>query len=736
MNILITKRPILQLGPQFSPQNFIFYTIPLSHKNLNFIPFSSEKCSCNPKTLTFCSNTAFSESSSISYGGWDHPHFNGKFDQSSEYKSFLISLGIGDKKFLFVYLLGFVCALAISRIKVSSLIGFPACAVVFGVGFSMGFFNGGNMSLNGAKKRPKDDNFKDFVDKLGNLVDLLSGVDVKIVNLKNGIKKGIECNQISLEDLKGFLKTLESIYLGSLNAKSIAEDCMGSVLVENQDLDRNLNQNSSRRKKEVGENGFSFLGLLGNFFRGKETSSKAVKMKDSSKRESDNVEVNNQVQDNILAPLAQERTSKSLSNRNVENDDKGLLGNTSDNEALNRGKAENLSSRARRMNTVTENENVEFEEMDGAVKAVLKSNKYTYEKRRLEYMSNREASRKTGHAREGERWASHDGLIDSMDFRVSLKHRKTETSYGQEQNTYNLQEQFEDFDSIENAEKEAYGSFVRGENVIPDTENCWTNDKSTMASDDMEFSRCLAEANILLKEAKECFVLKGDDEVAENFLRKSAGLLSKAINIRPMSLLAVGQLGNTFLLHGELKLRLSRGLRAQLGTVKPLSVDKWETTDNLVSRKDKIASVLVNVCEECEELLVNAGRKYSLALSIDGNDMRAMYNWGLALFFRAQLIADIGPAAARDADKIFLAAIDKFDAMMSKSNVHAPDALYRWGATLQQRSRLRPRNSKEKVKLLQQARRLYEDALDFDSENMQVQKALSSCVSELKYWYD
>lgn len=60
-------------------------------------------------------------------------------------------------------------------------------------------------------------------------------------------------------------------------------------------------------------------------------------------------------------------------------------------------------------------------------------------------------------------------------------------------------------------------------------------------------------------------------------------------------------------------------------------------------------------------------------------------------------------------------------------------ALFRWGMTLQQRSRLRPGSSKEKVKLLQQAKRLYEDALDMDSNNIQVKDALSSCVSELNY---
>uniref|UniRef100_B9H2X0 Uncharacterized protein n=1 Tax=Populus trichocarpa TaxID=3694 RepID=B9H2X0_POPTR len=67
----------------------------------------------------------------------------------------------------------------------------------------------------------------------------------------------------------------------------------------------------------------------------------------------------------------------------------------------------------------------------------------------------------------------------------------------------------------------------------------------------------------------------------------------------------------------------------------------------------------------------------------------------LALSFRAQLIADIGPEAAYDADKVFLAAIDKFDAMLSKGNVYAPDALYRWGVVLQQSSRLQPTDSRE-----------------------------------------
>ncbi|KAK9208451.1 hypothetical protein WN944_000806 [Citrus x changshan-huyou] len=173
-----------------------------------------------------------------------------------------------------------------------------------------------------------------------------------------------------------------------------------------------------------------------------------------------------------------------------------------------------------------------------------------------------------------------------------------------------------------------------------------------------------------------------------------------------MSLLAVDQLGNTYLVHEELKLHFSRKLRRLLLEGDAISVEEQKRIlkglDYQFANKDKIASLLVDACEECEELLVKAGRKYRLALSIDGNDVRALYNWGLALFFLVQLI-------------------------------EYWTTLFGWAVALQQRSRLRPRNSKEKVKLLQQARRLYQDALHMNSDNLQVREALSSCMSELNH---
>ncbi|KAK9211479.1 hypothetical protein WN943_000856 [Citrus x changshan-huyou] len=203
-----------------------------------------------------------------------------------------------------------------------------------------------------------------------------------------------------------------------------------------------------------------------------------------------------------------------------------------------------------------------------------------------------------------------------------------------------------------------------------------SSSSSSKFIDDVMFDRYLREASDLLKHAKECMRSGWDEECAEMIWHKSA-------SCKLRRLLLEGDV-----LSVEEQKRILKGLDYQF------------------VNKDKL---LVDACEECEELLVKAGRKYMLALSIDGNDETAF-----------------------DADKIFLAAIDNFDAMMLKGNIYAPDALFRWAVALQQRSCLRPRNSKEKVKFLQQARGLHEE-LHMNSDNFQVREALSSCMSELNY---
>ncbi|PWA35504.1 Tetratricopeptide-like helical [Artemisia annua] len=356
--------------------------------------------------------------------------------------------------------------------------------------------------------------------------------------------------------------------------------------------------------------------------------------------------------------------------------------------------------------------------MDTGSKQVFDRDEYVGKTNKSRFVKSERVSFNMNNRNFDRSWESDDDLAD-FDFGASSKQRRTGEYFQQEQGKYRVNGNNMLYDDMESTNKETYDESRNG--------NGFASSPSSEMSNDLLFNEYVTEANGLLKEAREWLTHRGIEEDAENMLYKSTELLSKAVDMKPMSLVAVGQLGNTYLLHGELKLKLSRKLRGILAQ------SDSNVLDDEFSNREKFVDYLVNVCEECEELLVKAGRKYRLALSIDGDDMRALYNWGLALSFRAQLIADIGPEAAFDADKVYMAAIDKFDAMMSKSNSHTTDALFRWGVALQQRSRLRTRNFREKVKLLSQAKRLYEDALLMDSSNLQVKEALSTCVSELRY---
>ncbi|KAI3745528.1 hypothetical protein L1987_58642 [Smallanthus sonchifolius] len=448
------------------------------------------------------------------------------------------------------------------------------------------------------------------------------------------------------------------------------EGYMDCMVVDTNDVPKTSIHKPTDQKKK----GFDISQFIAGF-RERSFGSRPSKVKDTVKNDS-----SNQNQAKIMDPLVEDKTMKS-----VISDDK-----SSYNDGDVRVKETYGGKTIGRMGRMT------LMEMETDAKQVFDRDEYVFKDNRMRFMKNRNLV---------QTWESDDGFLDS-DLGAGCKQRRTKGYYEQEQqdyNKYNGNNML--YDDLESSENEGY-----------ENENRFATSPSPEISSDMLFNDYITEASALLKQAREWLGNRGVEEDAEKMLYKSTELLSKAVGMKPMSLLAVGQLGNTYLLHGELKLKLSRKLRALLAES---DSNVLERLDDEVSNREKFVDYLVNVCEECEELLVKAGRKYRLALSIDGDDMRALYNWGLALSFRAQLIADIGPEAAFDADKVYMAAIDKFDAMMSRSNAHTPDALFRWGVALQQRSRLRTRNFREKVKLLSQAKRLYEDALLMDSSNLQ-----------------
>ncbi|KAF8391368.1 hypothetical protein HHK36_023672 [Tetracentron sinense] len=732
-------------------------------KNRILLHFSNRKWCWVSKKPNFCSISALSSSNSTNYGGWndlesiDDSNQSGKLDQ---FQNFLVSVGIDDRKHVFMFLLGLVSALAISRIRVSSIIVFPASVLVFAVGFSLGFVRGGStaismkeISINGSKKTPKEKNPRFSDEKLKNMVDVFSEFDVKITNLKNDMKGAIDSNRFEMSELESYLEVIKSMSLSVLPAKNALEASVNSMdlLVEDQEVERNSNQKPSRRRKEMGANGFDFFQIIGWMFQENSVGLKPNKVKDP--KEPLNLKaMSDQTQGSILVPaVEEEKILNTVPNDNIRNVKMGSCPQeASNNPALNPDGCETLGDGAKNMEIIPKM--VKATEMDRSFKRLPNTEEVSHPNNSLPFLNNHGIFLKLGHQNENETEASLDSLIDPANLRLgeiefdslgmeaeeSISQKRTlKTSNG----TYIPSHRGK-------GENGAYRPYFIDESIksedqpyidnqISECDSDVASTSSSLISDDVVFDRHVTQATYLIKQAKEFLRGKGDEERAEIMLHKSARLLSKATTMKPMSLLAVGQLGNTYLLHGELKLKISRELRTFLSRRDPLSAKKRSRVyvkglDDQVMSKDRIASVLVDVCEECEELLVDAGRKYRMALSIDANDVRALYNWGLALSFRAQLIADIGPEAAFDADKVYLAAIDKFDAMMSKSNIHAHDALFRWGVALQKRSHLQPSNSK-KMKLLQQAKRLYEDALIMDSDNLQVREALSSCISELDF---
>uniref|UniRef100_A0A7C9APE5 Uncharacterized protein n=1 Tax=Opuntia streptacantha TaxID=393608 RepID=A0A7C9APE5_OPUST len=732
-------RTLISLHPQ---THFLLKFSSISTQNRNPSLFLHNRCFFNlQEPISSYVTVSCSANSTAGYNGWDDLRIridSDELGESNQLKKFLVLLGIDDKKYLFTCVLGFFCALAISRVRVSSLVVFPAAAIVFAVGFSFGFVNGRpqkGLGLNGSKRRAKDESLRLHVEKLKNLVNLFDGFDVQVSELQNDIKQAIDHERVEVGDLEGYVDAVESIGGLVLNARNVIQDYIDSVSGEGQGADKNLIQNQNKKRKEIGESGFNLFEYAGSFLRDYALGSKSSKIR-TAKKVGVAKGVNDRVQEKLrgpagergVNPVATKHHSHTIreSSSNVDGMSKSGERDREVERILQRAKMNKMNTMGRYINTETS--------VDTS----------WYDFQTIRFRNNRQVNLNMSVYREIRKWAPNESIRNNTDFDISKRQMESDTATTYQQILQNPNGAYESSGGRENVDYENYrASFGAKRTHVEDElhskkyqsqqENDLGSFSSSMVSDDILFDKCLSKADDLLKQAKQCLKDK-NDELAEEMLHESAKLLSQAIAMKPMSLLAIGQLGNTYLLHGELKLRISRQLRRLLSRSDDFGTGRQSSSlEDALPNRDRIATLLVNVCEECEELLVEAGRKYRTALAIDGNDLRALYNWGLALSFRAQLIADIGPEAALDADQLFLAAIDKFDAMMSRSNVHAPEALFRWGVALQKRSRLRPSNSRDKVKLLQQAKRLYEDALDMGSENHQVREALSSCISELDF---
>ncbi|GKV45837.1 hypothetical protein SLEP1_g52875 [Rubroshorea leprosula] len=732
MNSLILRSPF-KLGAsnhQIPPSNSLS-CFP-SRENPRFAHFYRRKWIHIHRPLNVFRTGASPRPDLMSYSGWGDDGLNGElgnwgesgnWDESTKSRNFVVSYGIGHKKNLFMFFLGFACAWTISRVRVNKRIMFSAYVLIFVIGFSFGFIRGRSFSeVSASKRRSKDVFARVYREKLRNLDGFFDGFGVKVNNLRSRIQEAIDSDSVAADDLENYVNEVESMRLEASNARNVFEASINNEGNPNGFVSE-THKLSSKKGKDNGEIRFEFSRFLGSLLGQRSVGSKSNKRKDNLKGKGPKAKLSNQTRGDFSVPVAQEKVFASVNNG------KGVSNPASGQNSLDKS----VSDQNREGKKVVDLEDGEMRlvELGESNKKSVVGEDYNYVNKRLQFVS------------ESDRRESQYVLLNSRDFRARFKQEKTGAPFAHEKILKKSDEAFGYFVDEEKTKEEVHRERMHYEDDYFLAQNdhlCEGKINSSTSSkfvDDVVFDKYLAKANDLLSEARECLQRKHNDDRAELMLKRCAKLLSMAIAMKPMSLFAIGLLGNTYLLHGELKLYVSRKLRTLLARSDAKISEQGgrglERLDDEFSLRDGIISVLSHVCKECEELLVKAGKKYRLALSIDGNDVRSLYNWGLALSFHAQLIADIGPEAASDADQVFLAAIDKFAAVMSRGNIYAPNALYRWGLALQQRSRLQPSNSKEEIKLLQQAMTLYQDALNLDSENLQVRQALSSCISELKY---
>ncbi|MCO5605872.1 hypothetical protein L7F22_060056 [Adiantum nelumboides] len=152
-----------------------------------------------------------------------------------------------------------------------------------------------------------------------------------------------------------------------------------------------------------------------------------------------------------------------------------------------------------------------------------------------------------------------------------------------------------------------------------------------------EFEVLMNVGNALLTEGEQGLDGRLEVGVASRMLKEAAVRFAAASAISPSSVAAANALGTTLLVHGKLKLTLSEKLRDMLlETRAPRQKrDSEETATTL-------ENMIPKVCEECEKLLIEAGRNFGKAVSLDKSNDFALHSWGIALFHRARLIATDG----------------------------------------------------------------------------------------------
>eukprot|EP00741_Cyanophora_paradoxa_P011389 tig00020556_g11000.t1 len=137
--------------------------------------------------------------------------------------------------------------------------------------------------------------------------------------------------------------------------------------------------------------------------------------------------------------------------------------------------------------------------------------------------------------------------------------------------------------------------------------------------------------------------------------------------------------------------------------------------------------------EEKERVLLEAGGHYRALIVLDPRNVRALFNWGLALCYRARL----RPEGGKDADSFYGAAVEKFQ----RALVYEPgmkEALSNLGLALynmaQGRRAMAGAARASVPSLLERAEATFQEALAADPEDTMARNGVQLCKEGLRAW--
>eukprot|EP00899_Mesostigma_viride_P029006 jgi/Mesvir1/9290/Mv04470-RA.2 len=213
-------------------------------------------------------------------------------------------------------------------------------------------------------------------------------------------------------------------------------------------------------------------------------------------------------------------------------------------------------------------------------------------------------------------------------------------------------------------------------------------------------------------------------------LDNAAVLFSRAADVAPGSVLAFGQWGNCLLASGQVKVGVVQQLRAAQAAMRAQAQARGVPVP--AGEAAELASTLALVEQEAEEALVLAGRKFRVAMGLDSRDERALYNWGLALCYRAKLM---GRPRAAEAENLYKAAIEKFQAAIAL-NSDLTGALMNWGVALRDCATLNEPGNPRRASFLEMARERFLVLLDRQPDNAAAATACDEIEVELAAEYE